>query len=428
MVVFRWLYRGLIYLLLPLALAKLLWRARKDKAYLEHWDERFGAVRVLSKNVIWIHAVSVGETIAIQSLVEALLQKYPTYKIYLTNGTITGRARAMALFGDRVQHAYAPYDTLWFTRRFLKALKPKLVLIMETEVWPNWMAELKQQNIPVILVNARLSERSLRRYQRFRFLFKAAWQSFTNIAAQASPDAKRMEALGVDPSKIKITGNLKYNLTLPMDLQNHVNQWKTLFPKAPVWITASSHPGEEEILLSIYQQLKVHHPSLVWILVPRHTDRAEGIARLVTQTGYTVCLRSQIKENAQEKIAADILLVDTIGELLLFYSLAQVAFVGGSLIAHGGHNILEAAAVGVAITCGPHMFNFSTIVKQFEEASAVMLCQNTDELLKATLELFDNASLREGYVARAKACFEDEQHALENHLEMIEAVIARNMP
>lgn len=424
MPIFRWIYTILVHLLLPVALLKLLWRSRQNKAYGQHWNERFGFVRLnTSEKIIWIHAVSVGETIAIRPLVDALLVQYPTHKILLTHGTINGRIRAEALFGDKVLHSYAPYDLPFMVDQFLKNVQPVLVLIMETEVWPNWMRALKLQEIPVILVNARLSERSYRRYARFSGLFRKVWQSFTMIAAQAAPDANRYVLLGVEEKKVQVAGNLKYNLKLSDSLFAQIEVWRKKIEAPQVWIAASTHPGEEVQLLKVYAELKKTYPQLLWILVPRHPERAQSIEKLCQDASWQVLLRSELGAAPLETIRTDILLVDTIGELLLFYALAQVAFVGGSFISQGGHNILEPAALGTAITCGPWMFNFSTMLEQFKNACALIQCDDLNVLIRQTLTLFAEEPLRLKYIEAAKKCFSEEQQALPNHLALIKSIL-----
>ncbi len=417
----RWIYTALVYCLLPLALLKLLWQGRKNKAYRHHWNERFGFVHPApAVPIIWVHAVSVGETIAIHPLIEALLKKYPTHKIWLTNGTINGRKRTEALFGDRVFCSYAPYDTPSIIQRFLKRANPRLVLIMETEVWINWMHALTQKNIPVLLVNARLSEKSYQRYHRFIKFFQNAWQSFAMIAAQSSQDASRFKQLGVAPKRIQVVGNLKYNLILSPHLSEQVQVWQGHIPHSKIWVTASTHHNEEEQLLPIFAALKRQEKNSLWVLIPRHPERVQAVKALCEAQGWTVQPRSQCGKVPSAIISSDILLVDTMGELLLFYALAQVVFVGGSLIEKGGHNILEAAAVGATITCGPSMFNFAVVLEQFKKAHAIIQCQHIAELTQQTLKLFEDQTTREKMSAAAKACFEADQAALPKHVALIE--------
>ncbi len=419
----RWIYTVLGYCLIPFALIKLLWRSFTDKAYRQHWSERFGFVDMphASSPIIWVHAVSVGETIGIQPLLEALLKEYPHYQLWVTNGTITGRARTQALFADRVHTSYAPYDTPFVTDRFLKRVHPVLVLIMETEVWPNWMASCHAKKIPVILVNARLSEKSFLRYQKFAFLFQDAWRSFAQILAQAPLDAERIIKLGVDAKRVHVVGNLKYNLTLPKNFPQKIQQWQPLLPHAPIWVTASTHPGEEEMLVSVFRAVKEKYPNALWILVPRHPDRAGNISRLIEEKGWRSQLRSRYNPDMKIPIETDVFIVDVIGELLLFYALAQVAFVGGSFVRVGGHNILEAAAAGVVITCGPIMFNFATIFAQFKREHALIACDTIEALTEQTLLLLSDKRLRDQYREAAQKCFVEQQHALESHMKYIAA-------
>jgi 3-deoxy-D-manno-octulosonic-acid transferase len=423
---FRWCYTFLVYVIfLPLALLKLFWRSKQNKAYRQGIAERFGFISVPNGSpIIWIHAVSVGETIAIRPLIEALLQKYPSYQILLTNGTMTGRLRAEALFGNRLLYSYAPYDVPQVIKRFLSRVKPVLVLIMETELWLNWMHVLKSQHIPVMLVNGRLSERSYRSYQRFERLFKPAWQAFTLIAAQGEPDAKRYGLLGIEPEHIHVAGNLKYNFTLPPALIADIVAWRQVITAPQVWLAASTHETEEQKLLTVFKALKKQYPDMLWILVPRHPERVDEVKKLCAAEGWSVVLRSEHAVTSQQAIAADILLVDTMGELPLFYALADVAFVAGSLVSNkGGHNILEAAAVGTPITVGPSMFNFATILSAFKDAHAIIQCQDLADLTQQTLNLFSDKILREQLSVNARACFEQNQESLPKHLALIETIL-----
>ncbi|MCD6047773.1 MAG: 3-deoxy-D-manno-octulosonic acid transferase [Gammaproteobacteria bacterium] len=423
---FRWFYTFLVYVIfLPLALLKLFWRSKKNKAYRQGIAERFGFISIPSDlPVIWVHAVSVGETIAIRPLIDALLQKYPNYRILLTNGTITGRHRAEALFGNRLLYSYAPYDVPQIIKRFLFRVKPALVLIMETELWLNWMYVLKSPHIPVMLVNGRLSERSYHSYQRFACLFKPAWQAFTLIAAQGEPDAKRYALLGVESARIHVTGNLKYNFTLAPNLTAEVAAWRQVIVTSQIWLAASTHETEEQKLLIVFKALKEQYPEMLWILVPRHPERIAEVKKLCISEGWSVVLRSEYAATPQQTIAADILLVDTMGELPLFYALADVAFVAGSLVSNkGGHNILEAAAVGTPIMVGPSMFNFATILSAFKDANAIIQCQDLASLTQQTLNLFKDKVLREQLSANAKVCFEQNQESLPKHLALIETIL-----
>lgn len=418
----RYCYNGLLRCIIPFVLLRYLWRSRKNKAYRQHFAERFGFVATAAEEtkIIWVHVVSVGETIAIRPLVEALLKNYPEHKIWLTNTTINGRARTEALFGNRVLNSYAPYDLPSVTRRFIKRVHPVLTLIMETEVWPNWMDILHEKNIPVVLVNARLSEKSYRQYKKYQWLFASVWQKFSLIAAQAESDAARYAKLGVRSEQLSVTGNLKYHLLLPDNLAAQVNAWRPFLPAVPTWITASIHPGELPPLLETFAALKKNDSSVFWILVPRHPEHAEAIKKLCVAEGWSVTLRSQVGTIPAAPINTDILLVDAIGELFLFYSLAQVAFVGGSFIEHGGHNILEPAAVGTVITCGPSMYNFSAMIEQFQAAHAVLLCADAKSLATETSALFADASLRQNYIQAAKGCFAKHERVLEIYLSLIQ--------
>ena len=422
MTLLRHCYNGLLRCIIPFVWLRYLWRSRKNKAYRQHFSERFGFVSAQPEEakIIWVHAVSVGETISIRPLIEALLKQYPEHKIWITNGTMSGRARTEALFGHRVLNSYAPYDLPSATRRFIQRVHPVLTLIMETEVWPNWMRVLHEKNTPVILVNARLSEKSYRQYKKYQQIFAGVWQAFSLIAAQAESDAARYEKLGVRSNQLSVAGNLKYHLLLPENLAVQVKIWRPFLPSAPTWITASIHLGELPQLLETFAALKKNNPNLFWILVPRHPERAEAIKKACVAEGWSVTLRSQVGAIPSAPINTDILLVDAIGELFLFYSLAQVAFVGGSLIEHGGHNILEPAAVGTVITCGPSMYKFSAMLAQFQAAHAVLVCADAKSLAADTSTLFAGAALRNQYIQAAQGCFAQHEKVLDVYLSLIQ--------
>jgi 3-deoxy-D-manno-octulosonic-acid transferase len=366
-------YNLLLYLALPFALLRLLWRSRRLPAYRERWGERLGYYdRHDLKAEVWIHAVSVGEVQAAQAVIRHLLERYPGTGIMVTTTTPTGSARLKALFEDRVRHVYAPYDLKPAVGHFLDAVAPRLVLVVETEVWPNLLAACEGRGIPVILANARLSQRSARGYARLGGFARETFARFTLIAAQAQADAARFIELGAPTERVKVTGSIKFDLHLPASLREQAEVMRRLWGcERPVWVAASTHEGEEEQLLAVHRKVRTDVPGALLVLVPRHPDRFDRVAALIAREGLPLARRS-----TRDRCTADtaVFLGDTMGELQVFLAAADIAFVGGSLVKVGGHNLLEAAAVGVPAIIGPHSFNFATITRlMVEEAAAVQV-------------------------------------------------------
>lgn len=369
----RLVYSALYYLLLPLVVARLLWRSRRDANYRRRIGERFGFVApalVPGRPVIWLHAVSVGETIAAAPLVEALLAGYPGHQLLITSMTPTGSAQVQARFGPRVAHCYAPYDTPSSVARFLRRTAPVLYLIMETELWPNSVAACRARHIPVVLTNARLSAKSARGYARFGGLSAELMAGLSAVAAQTEADRERLLNLGLAAERCTVSGSIKFDLTIDAAQRQRAAALRAAWAGdgRPVWLAASTHPGEEAAVLAAYAGLRQQFADLLLVLVPRHPDRAAELVALATGGGWTLQ-----RHSSGEPLGAgvDILLGDTIGELLAFYGAADVAFVGGSLIARGGHNPIESAAWGCPVVAGPSQYNFAEASRLLVEAGAM---------------------------------------------------------
>lgn len=422
----RLFYSTFGYLLLPFAFLKLIWRSRYDHNYLCRWSERLGYVHIShEKPILWLHAVSVGETIAAAPLVEELLKRYPNYRILVTNGTVTGSARTKALFGERVEHCYFPYDLFSSMRRFVSRVRPKLAIIMETEIWPNCYDILAAHKIPILIANARLSPKSFQAYKKFSWLFNSLWDDITMIAAQTKLDADHFIALGVPSNHVCVAGNLKFN-PKPLNFdQSKLLLWRAALKGRAVFIAASTHEGEEKVILDSYQKLQKDMPNLLLLLVPRHPERVAKIVKMCQHDYHLpMILRSQLQENNLSAIKdAKVLMVDTLGELMFFYSLANVAFVGGSLIEKGGHNILEPATAHVPIIVGPSMFNFAYIYELFTAANALITIHNSGELADAVRKILTDSNLQEAMVRQATHCLDDQKNALSNHLGIIEKLL-----
>lgn len=356
------LYTLLLWLLLPIMLGRLFWRALRNAGYLENWTERVGRwVRPLGPADVWIHAVSVGEVQAVQPLIRQLLNREPALRVLVTTTTPTGARRLKDLFADRVQHAFTPYDLGWIMRRFLDRIRPRLVLVIETEIWPNMLLSCEQRGIPVILANARLSERSARGYARLSKLTAMTFRRFAVIAAQSRPDAERFIRLGADPSRVVVTGSIKFDVQLPATLRDRAEVMRRGWGiNRPVWVAGSTHEGEEEQLIGVQRRLRRHFPDVLLVLVPRHPERFDRVASLLRREEVAMVRRS---DGGRCDASCSVYLVDSMGELTLFLAAADVAFIGGSLMPVGGHNLLEAAGLAVPIAVGPHCFNFAEITR-----------------------------------------------------------------
>ncbi|WPN57506.1 MULTISPECIES: lipid IV(A) 3-deoxy-D-manno-octulosonic acid transferase [unclassified Pseudomonas] len=387
----RTLYTVLFYLGLPLVAIRLWLRARKAPAYARRIGERFSlALPVMKPDGLWVHAVSVGESIAAAPMIRALLQRYPTLPITVTCMTPTGSERIQALFADepRIQHCYLPYDLPCAAKRFLDRARPKLAVIMETELWPNHIHQCAKRGIPVALANARLSERSAKGYGRFPELTRPMLAEMSLFAVQTEAEAQRFRDLGARPETVEVTGSIKFDLTIdPQLLQRAAElrgQWQA--QERPVWIAASTHEGEDEVVLAAHRRLLASHPDALLILVPRHPERFNPVFELCRQQGFATVRRS-----TGEPVTAgtSVLLGDTMGELLFLYALADSAFVGGSLVPNGGHNLLEPAALAKPVLSGPHLFNFLEIAAQLRSAGALAEVDDAESLALAVQRLFE---------------------------------------
>lgn len=389
----RFLYSFIFILAIPLILLRLIWRGSRASAYFKRWNERFGlkAAPSSDKPVIWVHAVSVGEVEAARPLVDALQDAYPGHRILVTTMTPTGSARVVSLYGDKVLHCYLPYDLPFAITRFLKSARPELGIIMETELWPNLLHHAHSLDIPLVLANARLSARSAAGYQRIAKLTRSMLQKFSLIAAQSQDDRQRLIALGADKDNVHAVGNLKFEIALPASLSEEAEALRAMWGNRPVFIAASTHEGEDEIILNASRRIRADFPDLLLIVVPRHPERFDKVAALSQRTGFKILRRS---ENGMCSREIQVLVVDTMGELPLFYGTADIAFVGGSLVPTGGHNLLEPAALGRAVIIGPHYFNFNEISRQFLEAHAAIQVDDSEALAEAVTDLLKNPQKR----------------------------------
>ncbi|WP_426158696.1 lipid IV(A) 3-deoxy-D-manno-octulosonic acid transferase [Pseudomonas sp. TSRC2-2] len=387
----RTLYTALFYLGLPLVAIRLWLRARKAPAYAKRIGERFTyGMPTLQSGGIWVHAVSVGESIAAAPMIRALLERYPALPITVTCMTPTGSERIQALFANepRIQHCYLPYDLPCAAARFLDRVQPRLAVIMETELWPNHIHQCAKRGIPVALANGRLSERSAKGYGRLRKLTAPMLAEMSLFAVQTEAEAQRFRDLGARAETVEVTGSIKFDLTIdPQLLQRAAelrSQWQA--QERPVWIAASTHEGEDEVVLDAHRRLLANHPDALLILVPRHPERFNSVFELCQREGFATVRRST---GAHVDAQTSVLLGDTMGELLFLYALADSAFVGGSLVPNGGHNLLEPAALAKPVLSGPHLFNFLDIAAQLREAGALAEVDDAQGLAVEVQRLFE---------------------------------------
>lgn len=418
MIVARFLYTLLFHLLLPLVILRLLWRSLRAPAYRQRWWERFGLGTPSQQRGLWVHAVSVGETLAAAPLVNAWRQAHPGAPVRVTTMTPTGSARVQALWGREIQHCYAPYDLPWAWALFFRHTRPQVLVIMETELWPNMLAAAKARGIPVILANARLSERSARGYRRAGWLSRPLLQGLSCVAAQDEATASRFVALGVAPAKVQVTGSIKFDFSPPEALAGRAQQLHVQWQLADrqVLVAASTHEGEDAAVLAAFVQVRQQFPSALLMLVPRHPERFDSVARQVAEQGFALARRSRQQEVSPE---VAVFLGDTMGELLLWYAVADVAFVGGSLIPVGGHNMLEPIALEVPTLSGPHVFNFQTIADELVAAGALQLV-DAEQMAEAMLQLLHEPALARRQVAAGHAVMQRNRGALQRQLALIE--------
>lgn len=413
----RFVYTLVVLALLPWALLHLLWRARRQPEYLRHWGERFACfaaadVQDFQRPIIWLHAVSVGETRAAQPLVAALCERYPGHRILFTHMTPTGRATSEALFGDSVERIYLPYDTPWAMRRFLRHYRPQFGLIMETELWPNLIAACRQAGVPLRLVNARLSQRSASRYATFPALTREALQGLAAIGAQSTDDAARLTELGAHG--VTVTGNIKFDISAPPEQLELAREFRARYGSRPVWLAASTREGEEALILAAWQKTGAGNALLV--IVPRHPQRFDEVARLATERGFVVQRRSESSAIAE---SSQVLIGDSMGEMFAFYASADIAFIGGSLLDFGSQNLIEAAACGTPILIGPSTRNFAEAAREALACNAALAIRDADDLATQVHALLSNADHRLHMGAAGRAFAERHRGATARTLELI---------
>jgi len=422
----RLLYSFLFYLALPFLLFRLWWRGIKAPAYRKRWLERLGFNYAKAKNTkqpIWIHAVSVGETLAIVPLVKLLQARHPDIPIVMTTMTPTGAERVEVTFGEGVTHYYCPYDIPCAIQRFLTHLNPRGCVIVETELWPNLINACSKRNIPVLVANARLSERSAKGYARFGLMAEQMLQQIECIAVQNSIDGERFLNLGVPPSSLEVTGSIKFDVKVPEGEERLAFALRELWGQSrPVLIGASTHEGEETALLQAYQGLLACYPELLLVVVPRHPERFDHVAELIKQQNFKLARQSLGQQPNQ---ATQVYLGDTMGELMKLLAAADIAFVGGSLIERGGHNPLEPAVLRKPVLMGPHFYNFQLICDSLSSAGALTVISTADKLAVEVKRLLNNPESMAKQGQAGYRFVQDNQGALEKLYALVDEICFR---
>lgn len=416
----RGLYSAALYLLVPVTVYHLIWRGFRQEAYFERWSERYARYAgPAPPTPIWVHAVSVGEVNAVAPLVQALMQARPDLRLLVTTITPTGSARVRALWGERVEHVYLPYDLSGAVRRFLAHFRPGIALVVETELWPNLLLCCRDAGIPAYLVNARLSERSLRGYRVLRPLLARVLATLRRVAAQSPDDARRFAALGAPEAAIAVSGNLKYDIDIDADaIERAARGFRERTGTRPVWIAASTHPEEEAAMLAIHRQLRTRWPDLLLLWAPRHPERFRGVAQQALDAGWRVATRKLTRLPDPDDA---VFVLDTLGELQQFYACADVAFVGGSLQEIGGHNLLEPAAVGTPVVTGPHLHNFADIARRMQQAGAMRVGNDAAGVEQALAALLADEAERLAMREAGLALVRDGRGAVQRTLALIDA-------
>ena len=413
------LYTALLYLIQPFVWVRLLLRSRKAPAYRKRWRERYGFCRgKVAPGGILLHSVSVGETLTAIPLVRALRHRYPTLPITVTTMTPTGSERAQSAFGKNVHHVYLPYDLPCAMNRFFDTTNPKLVIVMETELWPNMIAILHKRKIPLVIANARLSERSAQGYKKLGNFARRLMSRITLIAAQNEEDGQRFIDLGLKRSQLTVTGSLKFDISVTPELAARAialrSQWA---PHRNVWIAASTHDGEERIILDAHRKLLESFPDLLLILVPRHPERFADAQTLIRKAGFSYILRSS---NEIPSTSTQVVVGDSMGELMLLYGIADIAFVGGSLVERGGHNPLEPAAHAIPVLMGTHTFNFKDICAKLQQADGLITVTDAESIAKEISTLLTDEDYRLYTGHHAVEFLHQNQGALQRLLQILQ--------
>ncbi|WP_257266714.1 lipid IV(A) 3-deoxy-D-manno-octulosonic acid transferase [Endozoicomonas sp. ONNA2] len=420
----RFLYSLLLYLISPLALVRLYFRSKKAPAYWQRKRERFGffSLPVPDKPIIWVHSVSMGETIASGPLVKQLQQNYPTHRVLITTMTPTGSAQVGKIHGDSVDHVYASYDLPGAVRRFLDKVKPVLAIVVDTELWPNTIAACHKRSIPVLVTNARLSERSARGYKRFGFLTRPMLREINMVAAQNHETGRRFLELGLPKQQLNVTGSIKFDLDVSPDTitAGHAlrQKWQQgMGSEIRILVAASTHEGEDQQVLDAFKTILTELTEVRLLLVPRHPERFDSVHQLVLDNQLPVVRHSEGTAPSDE---TRVILGDTMGEMMKLFAASDIAFVGGSLIPTGGHNMLEPAALNLPVLSGPHVFNFEEISNSLIQAGGLKIVNDSEALARSAISLVQNKEEYESMSLHAGEFVRDNRGALKKTLMLVD--------
>jgi 3-deoxy-D-manno-octulosonic-acid transferase len=413
----RYLYSLLLYAALPWVFLRLWLKGRRSPGYRHHWRERLGYLDGGYSGAIWVHAVSVGEMRAAGPLIQALRERHPAHPLVVTTTTPTGRLTAEQLYGKDVSCHYLPYDLPAATNRFLASLKPALCIIMEVEIWPNLYAAVRSQSVPLYLVNARLSDRSYTGYRKLKSLMRTTLGSITHVAAQTEHDRDRFLDLGMSPDKVSVVGNLKLDVGLPADFDVCTDSLREKLESGrPLWVAGSTHDGEELIVLGVHARLLEKVPDALLILVPRHPERSSDVAKICRSTGVSCKVYSEVGSSLANE--TQVLIVDQLGLLVYCYGLAGAAFIGGSLVDHGGHNPVEAVLAGAPLISGPGTGNCQALYDRLSEVGAAQIVATDDELLATLQKCLSEPEKSRQFVAAGQRVVREGDNALAQLMQL----------
>jgi 3-deoxy-D-manno-octulosonic-acid transferase len=421
-------YRIFAYLALPWVLVRLAIRSFRSPAYRSRIAERFGLAGPSPEpGGVWIHAVSVGEVNAAIPLVRRILDRWPELAVTVTTMTPTGSDRVQGVLGAQVSHCYLPYDYPGAVARFLGRVRPSIGLVMETEIWPNLVHHCHRSGTPLVYTNVRLSERSWRGYRRFRSLVSRTLRRISVFAVQSEPDARRLVDLGAPVERVHVTGSLKFDMAMPPSVMEAGEAIRRrLGWNRPLLLAASTHEGEEEIVLRVFRELRGRMGELLLVLVPRHPERFAPVERLCRREGFNLRMASTQKDILADEV--EVLVVDSMGELPKYIAACDVVFMAGSMVPVGGHNLLEAAALGRPVVFGPHMFNFAEISAMFLSQGAGIQVDDEDELAAVLLRLLEDAGMRDEYGIQGRRLVEQNRGALDKVEELVDCEMNHGMP
>lgn len=417
----RTFYTLILFLLAPILLIGLYKKKPNKPRFGSRWKEHFGFTPKLkhAKRPVWIHAVSVGESILASSIIKELKQQSPEMPILVTTTTSTG-AEQIAKLGDLVEHRYMPIDFNSAIGRFLKVIQPNRLIIIETELWPNTLHQVAKQGIDISVINARLSEKSCRNYAKVQYLFNSINHSVARWLCQSDTDAQRFIRLGVNPKQVDVTGSIKFDIKIDDSVEQQGQELKEcLGLQRPIWIAASTHKGEDEQVLEAHKKVLLQHPNALLILVPRHPERFDSVFELCCSKNLQTIRRT---DNQPVESATQVYLADTMGEMLTLLKASNVCFMGGSLVGHkvGGHNVLEPAALNIPTITGPSFFNFKEITEALIAQEGILICQDSSQLAEQISELFTNHKKSEQLAQNALRLVEQNRGALSQTINLLQ--------